>query len=141
MAMNTTPTSTINTFLMLGTLVEETVVFNKLCDIKDYPDLIGNPEALDTTSLSDSSRTYVQGLKNNEQLSFTANYTEDSFNTISNLEGKHTFSIDFGTDGADGRFVFGGYISVSITGHGVNEVREMQITITPTTNIQFIPTP
>lgn len=137
MAMTTTPTSTIGTYLMEGT-GSGTLSYTKLCDIKDYPDLIGAPEPLETTTLSDTQRKYVQGLKNNEQLTFTANYTESDFNTLNGKTGIIHLAVDFGTDGADGRFTFDGYLSVSIVGHGVNEVREMSIVITPTTEITFV---
>jgi len=135
---NSNPTSTIGTYLMKGT-GSGTLSYTKLCDIKDYPDLIGAPEALETTTLSDTARTYIQGLKNNEQLTFTANYTENNFNTLNALSGVQHLAVDFGTDGADGRFTFDGYVSVSIVGHGINEVREMSIVITPTTVITFVP--
>lgn len=137
MAMGTTPTSTIGTYLMKGT-AGTPPTYAKLCDIKDYPDLIGAPEALETTDLSKSARTYIEGLKANEQLTFTANYTESDFNTLNSLSGEQLLAVDFGTDGADGRFTFSGYVSVSIIGKGVNEVREMSIVITPTTEISFV---
>jgi len=137
MALSTSITSTVGTYLMKGT-AGTPITYAKLCDIKDYPDLIGAPEALETTTLSDSARTYIEGLKNNEQLTFTANYTESDFKTLNDLSGVQLLAIDFGTDGAEGRFTFSGYVSVSIIGHGVNEVREMQIVITPTTEVTFV---
>ena len=137
MALSTNITSTVGTYLMKGT-AGTPITYAKLCDIKDYPDLIGAPEALETTTLSNTARTYIEGLKNNEQLTFTANYTESDFNTLNSLSGEQLLAIDFGTDGAEGRFTFSGYVSVSIVGHGVNEVREMSIVITPTTEITFV---
>lgn len=132
-------TSTINTFLMY----KSGASYTKLCDIKDYPDLIGAPEALETTTLSDKAHTYIEGLQANEQLTFTANYDSDDFDTIAGLKGtEQDLAIDFGeivspaTLPAEGRFTFKGFVSVSIVGKGVNEVREMQIIITPTTNIE-----
>jgi len=143
MALSTTPTSTVDTFLMIGS-GSGTITYSKLCDIKDYPDLIGAPEALETTTLSNRQRTYIEGLKANEQLTFTANYTESDFSTLNGYAGvEKDLAIYFGAsalntpDGHDGKFTFKGYVSVSIIGHGVNEVREMQITITPTTEITF----
>ena len=138
MALSTNITSTVGTYLMKGAS-ETPIRYSKLCDIKDYPDLIGAPEALETTDLSKSARTYIEGLKNNEQLTFTANYTESDFSAVKNLAGtKQLLAIDFGTDGVEGRFTFEGYVSVSIVGKGVNEVREMSIIITPTTEITFV---
>ena len=138
MALSTNITSTVGTYLMKGT-AGTPVTYAKLCDIKDYPDLIGAPEALETTTLSNTARTYIEGLKNNEQLTFTANYTESDFKTLNDLAGvEQLLAVDFGTDGAEGRFTFSGYVSVSIIGHGVNEVREMSIVITPTTEITYV---
>lgn len=137
MALSTALTSTVGTYLMKGTAGTPTT-YAKLCDIKDYPDLIGAPEALETTTLSDTARTYIQGLRANEQMTFTANYTESDFNTLNSLSGEQLLAIDFGTDGGEGRFTFKGYVSVSIIGHGVNEVREMSIIISPTTEISFV---
>ena len=131
-------TSTIKTYLMY----KPSSSYTKLVDIKDYPDLIGAPEQLETTTLSDEAHTYIEGLKANEQLTFTANYDSDDFDTIDGLKGvEQDLAIDFGeivspaTLPADGRFVFKGFVSVSIIGKGVNEVREMQIIVTPTTEI------
>lgn len=133
-------TSTINTFLMYKT--GSPLAYAKLCDIKDYPDLIGAPEALETTTLSDKAHTYIEGLQTSEQLTFTANYDSDDMDTLIGLKGTEqdlAIYFDDGTaqtpTGAEGIFEFKGYVSVSIVGKGVNEVREMQIIITPTTEI------
>ena len=134
-------TSTINTFLMYKS--EGSYV--KLCDIKDYPDLIGAPEALETTTLSDKAHTYIEGLQSSEQLTFTANYDSASMDSIIALKGEEqdlAVYFDDATEetptGAEGKFSFKGYVSASIIGKGVNEVREMQIIITPTTDIEKI---
>ena len=137
MALSTSYTSTVKTYLMKGT-AGTPITYAKLVDIKDYPDLIGAPDPLETTTLSNTQRTYIAGLKNNEQLTFTANYTESDFNTLNSLTGEQLLAVDFGDGGSEGRFTFSGYVNVSIIGHGVNEVREMQITITPTTEITFV---
>ena len=137
MALSTDLTSTVGTYLMKGA-AGTPITYSKLCDIKDYPDLIGAPDPLETTTLSNTQRTFIQGLKNSEQFSFTANYTESDFNTLNSLSGEQLLAVDFGTDGAEGRFTFSGYVSVSIIGKGVNEVREMSIVITPTTEITFV---
>ena len=133
-------TSTIDTFLMKGASGSET----KLCDIKDYPDLMGAPEQLETTTLSDHARTYIEGLQSGEQLTFTANYTKADFTSIEALKGdEQNLAVWFGVgsndepDGHEGKFSFKGLVSVSLVGKGVNEVREMTIVITPTTEITF----
>ena len=47
--------------------------YEKLVDIKDYPDLGGEPEMLQTTTLSDKMHTYTPGIQSLEGMTFTAN--------------------------------------------------------------------
>ena len=53
--------------------------YAKLIDIKDFPDLGGAPEMLETTTLSDSMQTYIPGIQSLDGLEFTANYTKSDF--------------------------------------------------------------
>lgn len=48
--------------------------WSKLVDIKDFPDLGGAPEMLETTTLSDGAQTYIPGIQSQDALEFTANY-------------------------------------------------------------------
>ena len=120
-------------------------VFEKLIDIKDFPDLGGAPEMLETTTLSDSMQTYIPGIQSLDALEFNANYTKDDFDTLKALEGEeYTFAVWFGgtveggvvtPTGSEGKFEFRGQLSVFPTGGGVNEVVGMTITIAPSTPI------
>jgi hypothetical protein len=110
--------------------------FAKLVDIKDFPDLGGSPEMLETTTLSDSMQTYIPGIQSLDALEFTANYTKTEFDKIKALEGDTIeFAVYFGAEGADGKFQFSGQVSVFPVGGGVNEVVDMTITIAPSTPI------
>ena len=112
--------------------------YAKLIDIKDFPDLGGAPEMLETTTLSDSMQTYIPGIQSLDGLEFTANYTKSDFTALKDLEGKEEeFAVYFGEDGADGIFKFKGYLSVFPVGSGVNEVVSMTISIAPSTPITF----
>ena len=51
--------------------------YEKLVDIKDFPDLGGSPEMLETTTLSDGMQTYIPGIQSLDALEFTANYTKE----------------------------------------------------------------
>lgn len=108
---------------------------NKLCDVKDFPDLGGAPELLDITTLSDSSRTYIQGIKDQQALEFTANYDPDAYEAINALTTTTPFTLEFGIDGADSVFTWSGTASAYVLGAGVNEVVEMRIVIIPSTPI------
>ena len=110
--------------------------YTKLIDIKDFPDLGGTPEMLETTTLSDSMQTYIPGIQSLDALEFTANYTLADFKKIKAMEGEDTaFAVWFGAEGADGKFEFNGQISAFPVGGGVNEVVSMTISIAPSTPI------
>ena len=110
--------------------------YTKLIDIKDFPDLGGAPEMLETTTLSDNMQTYIPGIQSLDALEFTANYTLTDFKKIKAMEGTDTaFAVWFGADGADGKFEFNGQISAFPVGGGVNEVVGMTISIAPSTPI------
>ena len=137
-------TSTIHSFLMSGTGTP--LVYSKLLDIKDYPDLFGDPNQLQATTLSDTQHWYVPGVQDNSgALNFTANYDAATFNTIKGLEGTEgNFALWFGEggtpvapDGHEGKFSFKGYPFVKLSGKGVDEVREMVVGIIPSTAITF----
>lgn len=135
--------SSYKVFLMKGT--GSTPTYEKLIDIKDFPDLGGAPEMLETTTLSDGSQTYILGIQKLEALEFTANYTKTDYETLAALVGTDTdYAVWFGAteaggvitpDGADGKFAFKGQLSVYVEGGGVNEVVDMIITIAPSTVI------
>ena len=114
----------------------ESQTYTKLISIKDFPDLGGTPEMLETTTLSDSMQTYIPGIQSLDALEFTANYTLTDFKKIKAMEGKDTaFAVWFGAEGADGKFEFNGQISAFPVGGGVNEVVGMTISIAPSTPI------
>ena len=135
--------STYKVFLMKKT----DSTYAKLVDIKEFPDIGGDPEMLETTTLSDKMQTYIKGIQSNEGLSFTANYTKEDYATLQALEdSEEDYAIWFGgtesggvvtPDGSDGKFSFKGELSVYVVGGGVNEVVDMGVTIAPTTVISF----
>ena len=136
-------TSSYKTYLMHGS-GSGTITWSKLVDIKDFPDLGSAPELLDTTTLSDKMKTYILGIQNNEGLTFQANYDKSNYQTLEGLKGKtEHYAVWFGTNasgepsGGDGKFTFDGQLDVFAAGAGVNEVRNMTITIAPTTEITF----
>lgn len=107
----------------------------KLCDVKDFPDLGGSPELLDATTLSDAAKVYVAGIKDQQALEFTANYTAASYSAANALTTTTAFALEFGAAGASGIFSWSGTASAYIVGAGVNSVVDMKIVIVPSTVI------
>lgn len=137
--------STYKVFLMHKGASES--AYTKLIDIKEFPDLGGDPEMLETTTLSDKMQTYIAGIQSLDGLSFTANYDLTNFKALKALEGKNEkFAVWFGgtenagtltPTGSDGKFSFDGQLTAYPTGGGVNEVVDIGITIAPSTPIQL----
>lgn len=135
--------STYKIFLMKKTAT----TYEKLIDIKDFPDLGGAPEMLETTTLSDKMQTYIPGIQSMDALEFTANYTKEDYTKLKELEGVETdFAVWFGgtedagvltPTGSDGKFEFKGQLSAFPVGGGVNEVVDMTVTIAPSTPINM----
>jgi len=130
MAISTYPVA-----LKYDSSATETPSWEDVCDIKDFPDLGGAPDMLDTTTLADPSRTYIAGIKDQQAIEFTANYDEDDFDAIAALTGTKKFQLWFGASGASGKFAFSGTISAYVVGAGVNEVVDMKVVIVPSTPI------
>lgn len=104
----------------------------KKIDIKDYPDLGGEPELLETTTLSDPMQTFINGIQTSGAMPFTTNYTQDAFNDILADKNKSLYyELSFGLDGDGGIFSWEGQHDAYVTGSGVNEVPEIIMTITP----------
>lgn len=135
--------STYKIFLMQ----KNEAAWEKLIDIKEFPDLGGTPEMLETTTLSDKMQTYIPGIQSIDALEFTSNYTLTDYKKLKALEGQDKeYAVWFGgteagdtvtPTGSDGKFKFNGQLSVFPVGGGVNEVVDMTITIAPSTPISM----
>jgi hypothetical protein len=138
--------STYQVFLMVKGVSD----YDKLIDIKDFPDLGGAPETLDTTTLSDNMTTSIPGIQSLEALTFNANYEKSEYSKLKeqestdlNAEGGTDYAVWFGADaegkpdGHNGKFSFKGKMVAHTTGGGVNEVVGVAITIAPSTPITF----
>lgn len=138
--------STYKIFLMKKADTGNT--WSKLVDIKDFPDLGGAPEMLETTTLSDGAQTYIPGIQSQDALEFTANYNKTDFDMLKALEDKDlSFAVWIGgtvlsgtvtPTGSDGKYEFTGRLSVFVVGGGVNEVVNMTISIAPSTVITVV---
>ena len=133
--------STYKSFLM----VKNATTYEKLVDIKSYPDLGGAPELLDATSLSDPMTVNIMGIQSLDALEFECNYTLEDYTKLKDMAGEDKeFSIWLGgtetggvvtPTGVDGKFNFKGQLDVYVNGGGVNEVRNMTVVIAATTAI------
>lgn len=133
--------STYKSFLM----VKNASAWEKLIDIKSFPDLGGAPELLETTTLSDSMTTNIMGIQGLDALEFECNYNLVDYTKLKEMEGTDKeFAVWLGgtetggvatPTGSDGKFEFNGQLSVRVNGGGVNEVVNMTVSIAASTPI------
>ncbi len=127
--------STIDTVLKAGA---EAASLAKLCKIKSYPDLGAAPDNLETTDLEDTQQTFVPGVRSMDQMEFTANYTPEAYAAVKNTANtEQYYALEMGANGAQGKFTWTGQHDVYVNGGDVNAVREMTITVTPSSTIEF----
>ena len=92
-------TSSYKTFLMQ----KKENAYEKLVDIKDFPNLGGAPEMLETTTLSDPMQTYIEGIQSQDALEYTINYDLATYQKLLAMKGTETeFAVWFGGDEANG---------------------------------------
>ena len=125
----------INTYgivLKWGTSAEQAA---KVVDIKDFPDLIGEPELLETTTLSDAQVTNIPGIRGSDLLTFTCNYTSADFAKVKADESKALFYVLEFSDGS--AFNWAGQHTCGLPGKGVNEVVDFTINIAVSSAVEF----
>lgn len=139
--------STYKVFLMGKS--GSTAEFAKICDIKGYPDIGGEPNMLETTSLSDNQQTFIAGIMQGSSMQFPANYTKEEFSTIKSTYAdgeEHEFAVWFGgtesngvltPTGSNGKMSFKGTMSMFLPGKGVDEVVEATLSIARSTPITW----
>ena len=134
--------ATMHTYL----LYKSNGTWKKLIDIKDFPAMGGSPEQIETTTLSNEVSTFVIGVQSMSTLEFLANYSVDGFKSVKALQDSaqvYEFALAFGKPTSDttygnlGVFKWQGQVSAWLEGGGVNAVREMRISISATTEVDF----
>ena len=127
--------STIDTVLKAGSTSGS---LTKLCKIKSYPDLGAAPDNLETTDLEDDQQTFVPGVRSMDNMEFVANYTPEAYSAVkATANTEQYYALEMGTNGAQGIFTWTGQHDVYVNGGDVNAVREMTITVTPSSTISI----
>lgn len=119
--------------------------WEKLVDIKEYPDLGSAPATLDATTLSDAQKMYINDIIDPGSLEFSANYTPEDYDKLKALEGaEQQFSMWLGGTGEAGavvpsgewgKFDFKGELAVWKKGASVSAVQDMGFAIAVTSEI------
>lgn len=102
---------------------------NPLTNLMEIPELGGEVEAIEITTLADAAHIYTDGLINyGDSLAFKFLYEETQFITLNGLTGSQTWKVEL-PDGAT--CSFGGTCSVKLDGVGVNAALTYTLSIKP----------
>ena len=115
--------------------------FAKVADITDFPELIGETENIESTTMSDTQRTYEVGLQGTSSDSFTAQFSRAKYEELQQLidkngrNAKYRFCLLI----SDSNSVFDwvGSINVGLGGGSVNEIISMPINISFATPVKL----
>jgi hypothetical protein len=103
--------------------------FVELTNLQEIPELGGDTEAIEITTLADAAHTYTDGLKNyGDSLAFVFLYETAQFETLNGLEGSSEWKVSL-PDGTT--CSFGGTSSVKLAGAGVNVALTYTLSVKP----------
>lgn len=103
--------------------------FVELTNLQEIPELGGDTEAIEITTLGDSAHMYTDGLKNyGDSLAFKFLYEKTQFTTLNGLTTSTEWKVEL-PDGAT--CTFGGTGSVKLDGVGVNAALTYTLAIKP----------
>jgi hypothetical protein len=101
----------------------------ELTNLQEIPDLGGEAEAIEITTLADAAHMYTDGILNyGDSLAFKFLYEKEQFITLSALEDSQTWRVVLPDDTACS---FSGTCSVKLDGVGVNAALTYTLAIKP----------
>jgi hypothetical protein len=102
---------------------------NVLTNLQEIPELGGDTEAIEITTLADAAHMYTDGIKSyGDSLAFKFLYEKEQFEQLNALTGSETWKITLPDSSACS---FGGTCSVKLDGVGVNSVLTYTLSIKP----------
>lgn len=101
----------------------------ELTNLQEIPDLGGEAEAIEITTLADAAHMYTDGILNyGDSLAFKFLYDKTQFTTLTGLTGSNSWKVEL-PDGATCTFT--GTSSVKLDSVGVNAALTYQLSIKP----------
>lgn len=117
--------------ITLSYKVGEAQEYTPLTNLQEIPDLGGEVEAIEITTLADVAHMYTDGIKNyGDNLAFKFLYEGTQFETLNALTGTVSWKVAL-PDGAS--CSFGGTSSVKLDGVGVNAALTYTLSVKPNT--------
>ena len=103
--------------------------YTELTNLQEIPELGGDAEAIEITTLADAAHMYTDGILNyGDSLSFVFLYEKTQFTTLQGLTGSVDFKVTLPDDSTCS---FSGTCSVKLAGVGVNAAVTYTLSIKP----------
>lgn len=103
--------------------------FTQLTNLQEIPDLGGETEAIEITTLADDAHMYMDGIKNyGDSIAFKFLYDKTQFETLTGLTGTSTWKVTLPDTTT---CTFSGTSSVKLDGIGVNAALSYTLAIKP----------
>ena len=103
--------------------------YTELTNLQEIPELGGDVEAIEITTLADAAHVYTDGIRNQgDSLAFKLLYDNTQFETLSGLTGPRDWQVQL-PDGTT--CSFSGSSSVKLDGVGVNAALTYTLAIKP----------
>lgn len=107
--------------------------FVNLTNLQEIPELGGDAEAIEITTLADAAHMYTDGIKNyGDSLAFKFLYEKEQFTALNKLAGAAQWKVEL-PDGAT--CTFSGTGSVKLDGVGVNAALTYTLGVKPTSEM------
>lgn len=115
--------------ITLSYKVGEAADFIELTNLQEIPELGGEAEAIEITTLADPAHMYMDGILNyGDSLAFKFLYEKAQFTTLNGLEGSNAWKVTLPDSSS---CTFSGSSSVKLDGVGVNAALTYSLAIKP----------
>lgn len=121
--------ATISKGIKLSYKVGETTSYTALTNLQEIPDLGGESEAIEITTLADVAHMYTDGILNyGDSLGFVFLYEKEQFTTLQGLNGVCSWQVTLPDNTT---CTFSGTCSVTLAGVGVNAALTYTLNVKP----------
>ena len=109
--------------------------FVELTNLQEIPELNGDTEAIEITTLADAAHKYTDGIKNyGDALAFKFLYESEQFMTLNGLAGEKEWQVELSDETT---CTFSGSCNVKLDGVGVNAALTYTLYIRPSTEMAW----
>ena len=106
---------------------------NELSNLMEIPELGGDTDKIEITTLGDGAHKYTNGIKNyGDTIAFKFLYEKEQFTTLNGLTGEQNWKVELPDATA---YTFSGVPSVKLDGVGVNAALTYTLNIAPTSEM------